>query len=363
MVIDTIGRRGGAERQFCGLAILLNKTGYDVEVACYYPDDGYQSELEHAGVKVNRMSTSRYRISKLDKLKTCVCLINPDAIIAFKDGACMMCCMLKFLGAKWELIVCERSTTQVKNRYTSLKFNLYRFADAIVPNSNSQAQYIKNNYSFLYHKVKVITNYTDTELFHPQQWHEGAMQPESIIVVGRVSPEKNILRFLEALSLVKKESDIPFQVAWYGYKTDTEYYDTCVKKMKDLDLEDTLYFYDAISTINEEYPKHKAFCLPTLYEGFPNALCEAMSCGLPVIVSDVCDNAKIMSDGENGFLFNPYNIADMANAIKRILLLPKKVYDTFSSTSRKIALQKFSTQTFTQSYSELLQQLTIRGHE
>lgn len=44
------------------------------------------------------------------------------------------------------------------------------------------------------------------------------------------------------------------------------------------------------------------FVLPTRFEGWPNVFFEAMSCGLPVVTTDICGNSEIVTQGENGFL-------------------------------------------------------------
>lgn len=355
MVIDTIGRRGGAERQFCGLALLLKKAGYDVNVVCYYPDDGYQAEMESVGVVVNRLSKSYSQMGKLLKLSKHIHSVNPDVVIAFKGGPCEMCCALKVFGAKWKLLVSERSTTQSLDWHSRLKFFLYRFADNIVPNSFSQADFIKKNYPNLGRKVSVITNFTNTDLFRPSAITANAKPEKSIIVVGRIDPGKNIINFMEAIRRVMDKVGRRFRVDWYGYKTDKVYYEQCVEKAKSLQLENAVFFHDAIATINEEYPKHDTFCLPTFFEGYPNALCEAMACGVPVIVSDVCDNSKIMSAGMNGFLFNPHDIDSMADAIRRILFdLSDDERRAFGKNSRTLAMERFSSEIFTEKYSELI---------
>ncbi len=61
--------------------------------------------------------------------------------------------------------------------------------------------------------------------------------------------------------------------------------------------------------------------MPSYFEGLPNAACEAISCGLPLIISDVCDN-KILVDKLNGYLFDPYNPKDIA---KKIISFCKKI--------------------------------------
>ena len=69
------------------------------------------------------------------------------------------------------------------------------------------------------------------------------------------------------------------------------------------------------------YQKVDLFCLPSIIEGFPNVICEAMASGLPVICSNVCDNPFIVKSQENGFLFKPEDPTDIAdNLIKAISL-------------------------------------------
>ena len=69
------------------------------------------------------------------------------------------------------------------------------------------------------------------------------------------------------------------------------------------ELEECVHFHQPYNPIVEKYRKADIFILPSIYEGFPNVLCEALSCGIPSIASDVCDNGRIIKDGENGFLW------------------------------------------------------------
>lgn len=67
------------------------------------------------------------------------------------------------------------------------------------------------------------------------------------------------------------------------------------------------------------YKKAHLFVLPSLAEGQPIALLEAWAAKLPVVATSVGDNPKMVKDGKNGFLVEPGNVVQLADAIQKIL--------------------------------------------
>ncbi|WON77047.1 glycosyltransferase family 4 protein [Serratia sp. UGAL515B_01] len=63
------------------------------------------------------------------------------------------------------------------------------------------------------------------------------------------------------------------------------------------------------------YQAADALLLPTLYDPFPNAILEAMSCGLPVITSTTCGGAEFITQGINGFVSDSLNVDALVEAI------------------------------------------------
>lgn len=90
---------------------------------------------------------------------------------------------------------------------------------------------------------------------------------------------------------------------WYGDKQHhPDYYAQVEAEYQRLDIADYMTLNGPESHIEEEYQKADAFCLPSLYEGYPNVVAEAMSCGLPVICSN--RNLCLERNTEDAFLKN-----------------------------------------------------------
>jgi len=75
--------------------------------------------------------------------------------------------------------------------------------------------------------------------------------------------------------------------------------------------------YSADQDLPALYSGARAFVLPSLYEGFGLPPLEAMACGTPVIVSDTTSLPEVVGDA--GMYCNPYDIDDMAQAMRRMI--------------------------------------------
>ena len=209
----------------------------------------------------------------------------------------------------YNLIVSERNLVYNYNAYQKFKFYLYRFANKIVPNSESQRLFIEKHYPHYIAKTETITNFTDTEHFSVLNHSKRKGCKFRILVVARISKQKNIERFLLAFKeICKTHQDV--QVDWFGNPNhgDENYAVECMSLVTKYNLNEHFFFHKAVTNIRDEYQKCDVFCLPSLFEGYPNVVCEAMSCGKPILCSNVCDNSSIVDNEVNGLLFNPEHV-------------------------------------------------------
>lgn len=348
LLIDSLGS-GGAQRQIVGLARLLQEREYQIKIIYYHPTCFYQSYLDEYHLPNEYVNVSQNKIKRLFQISRTIRKFNPNVVISYLDAPNMIACILKVLGMKFRLIASERNTSQSLTKAEKKKFFLLRFADVIVSNSHSQDQFIKKHFPHLYHKVHTIINFVDLETFNPAL---NKKRGHDIIVVASVWRPKNTLGLIEAAKIVKSHG-FPFSIIWYGDQA-TPYVNDCMVMIKKYGLEDVFQFLPKTPFIAREYQKADFFCLPSFYEGTPNALCEALACGLPVICSNVCDNGDYIKEGVNGFLFDPHAFSEMANKIEKALLLSDEKYYGYCKASREVSETYFSKERFAEEYNNLL---------
>lgn len=350
-LIESLGS-GGAERQLTYLASQIKERGYNVEVWTYYPNDFYAPILAENGVTWKYVADAQPPHKRVWVLKKELKRANPDVVIAYLDTCTTVLSIVKLLGSKFKLIVSERNTTQKLSVRERLKFFFYRWADAIVPNSYTQTEFIRKRYPNLSSKLHTITNFIDTDEFCPPKV-KIKRDKMRILTVARIVPQKNVLRLLEVVKRLKEEG-YQFRYDWFGTVTDKTYYQNCLDLIQEYNIGDVFEFHKPSKNIVKEYQTSDVFCLPSLYEGFPNVICEAMSCGLPILCSNVCDNPMIVEDGKSGFLFDPESNDDIFENFIKILNMGSDLRDGENLLSRERFLEDFQQRKFIDAYVGLL---------
>jgi len=332
---------------------MLNERGYDVKVSTYYDIDFYKKQLDDANVPNELIPGAGNTKRRILAVRSYFRKEKPDWVIAYQETPSLVACAAKVLGCSYRLIVSERNTTQVEGMNERVRFFLYHWADMIVPNSYSQEKYLAEHHPWMKEKLTTITNFVDLEYFSYVKRQKRNI-PE-IVVAASIWRSKNTLGFIDALKLVV-EKGYNFHVSWYGKsELNIDYFNQCQRKIEELGLCDFIELKEKTKEICEVYHNSSFLCLPSFYEGTPNVICEAISTGLPVICSNVCDNQRYVKDNVNGFLFAPNCIEEMASSLIIALCLPASKYLEFQDCCRNIAVNNLSTEKFVNSYLEILQ--------
>lgn len=352
--IESLGS-GGAEYQLSSLAIMLKKKGYEVKIITYADRPFYRKYVEENDVEYECKVALKNRFVRPLMMIQEIRHFHADLVISFLTSTNLSACVARMLF-KYPLIVSERNTTQNLTLKYKIMYNLYRFADCVVPNSYSQKKFLEENFSFLKHKIEVITNFTDTEKFYPLEKNRNNDVP-IVTTIARYFYQKNGIRYLKAISILKKKG-IEAKFFWYGNIHQEAY-----REMRDLvdmlDLSDYMELCDQVENPLYVYHNSDIFCLPSLYEGYPNVICEAMACGLPIVCSNVCDNPLIVENGVGGFLFNPISEESIANALELMINLSKEDKLNMSRHNRRCVVELNSSIVFLDKYLSLIKKIEV----
>lgn len=170
-------------------------------------------------------------------------------------------------------------------------------------------------------------------------WHSG--KPLRLVTVGRLEPYKNTEAIIRALALVKKKYPLTsLDVVGDG---------VCLQDLKrlssDLNLVDSIAFHGYVShaEVIEILTKAHLFVFPTLREGFPKAVLEALACGLPVIANAVSVLPRLIGN-RNGILLHRTDPEAVAEAILQLIADEKRLAEMSASaqqTAREYTLERW----------------------
>ena len=285
LFIDSLGA-GGAQRQLVGLAIFLKEKGYNIEVVFQHGNLFYADELNDRNVPYVHLIKAERNFWLIPQYVKFIRRESPDIVIAYLPLPSICACIGKLFLKSSKLIVSERNTTQKTNMFEWLRFQLFRLADYVVPNSYSQEDYIKQNFTFLTKKVVTIPNFVDLQHFCPPFQRNRRDTPEIVIAASIWAP-KNTLGFIDAVSLLK-DKGFNYHVSWYGLIEGTnEYADLCLQKIKDTGVSDFITIKKKTHQISEIYRNADYFCLPSFF---------------------ICSNKAIVSGQDNIMLFDFFSI-------------------------------------------------------
>ena len=221
----------------------------------------------------------------------------------------------------------------------------YKLADGIITTSQAGFDYVERNYNPAGTHV-LIPNYIETDVFKPMNM---AKQKGSICFIGRLTQEKNLFALLEALS------GLSYTLTIIGSGEQRE-------RLKQFADENGVKVNFLGNIPNHKLPKilneHELFVLPSLWEGMPKTLLEAMACGLPSIGTKIDGTKEVIEHGKNGILCDT-DSNSIRQAIIRVME-DEGLRQTLAGNARKTIEEGFSLGQLIERELDLYTQLSSR---
>jgi glycosyltransferase involved in cell wall biosynthesis len=301
---------GGAERQLVYLSGALVRGGADVHVVTVYAA-ALDGPLAASGATMHRVTTaSKYDPLLPLRLARVMRRLRPHVVTTWLTQMDILAgTAARMLSIPF--VLNERST---EGSYPPSALHRVRRwsgtgADAIVANSEEGRDYWKQ--CIPSDRIEVIPNIVpQSEIDAAPQWTGDLPEDEDVILhVGRLGPEKNIDKLLQALALVMKRRRVRALICGDG--TLRSRAETTARM---LGIADRTIFAGQVTDVWSRMKRANVVVAVGAFEGNPNVVLEAMACGTPLVVSDIAGHRALL-DERSAWLVDPRSEQSIADGL------------------------------------------------
>ncbi len=328
LIIHTLSS-GGAERVISRMANYWAEKGWEVTLLIF--TDGkeppfYQLNplidyrpLDIGVVSTNPVAGIWNNLTSGRALRTAIVQSKPDVVISFLERTNVVT-ILATRSLNIPVLVSVRNDPGMLSpgkMWEVLRRWTYPFADRVVVQTERAGNYFPAK---LQDRIVVMPNPVILPPTEPSEQIAILPGDRSLIAIGRLTYQKGFDLLLEALAQLK-DSYPEWTLTILG---EGELRPQLESLCDRLGLKDRVYLPGRLPNPHEFLCQADIFIMSSRFEGFPNALCEAMVCGLPVISTD-CPNGprEIIREGVDGILVPTEDVSALAAAMERLMSDPE----------------------------------------
>jgi GalNAc-alpha-(1->4)-GalNAc-alpha-(1->3)-diNAcBac-PP-undecaprenol alpha-1,4-N-acetyl-D-galactosaminyltransferase len=322
LVLPTLGG-GGAERVATSLAGAWRRAGHDVTVVTIGGKDldVYTLDPGVRRVALDLLGDSRHLREALARgtrrvlaLRRAFAERRHDVVVSF-CGTTNVLTLVASTGTGLPVFVCERTDPRAeadaprRRAWTALRRALYPRAAGVVVQTEGVAAWART----FCPRVRVIPNFVQRPSRYATPDPDG---PKRLLALGRLAPEKGFDLLVEAFGRVAGAHP-EWSLTIAGEGRERARLDSRIRALR---LEGRILLPGRVADPLRFLATGQAFALPSRREGFPNALLEAMACGLAVVAFDCRSGpGEIVVPGRNGLLVPDGDVAALAAALDRVM--------------------------------------------
>jgi glycosyltransferase involved in cell wall biosynthesis len=360
---------GGIERLVRDSSIYLKETGkWDPAVCCLLSKEGeFLNDLERAEIPIFECQIAHHNLGSFPfRLNRIVREFNPEIVHSHVDFSMPWQVLGIRLGGGKKIIFTQHSDYQYWRTHflSSIRIRLYfifcwRFITAYTAVSKCVQRSVAKLSGHPDSDFFVIHNPVNTEQFMPDD--KVRLRARSIMqiddsefligTVGRIAEPKGHSYLIDAAAIIMKSiPNIRFVIIGDG-----PLQEKIESQIRDAKLMNQFKLLGKRSDVQLLLPGLDVFVLPSIREGFPISLLEAMSCGIPVIASNVGGTSEAIKD-DNGILVPPADPQVLAEKIQQLILDPKLAI-SLGKKARQYVVNNFNLDSIMQQYEELYEKI------
>ncbi len=314
---------GGAERVMSIVANYWVRQGWDVTLimlAASTKPSFYQLDprikLKSLGIEgksTNLLAAISNTWQRVQILRREIIASQPDVVISFMNSvnvyAILACAKLNI-----PTIVSEHiypASTDVNKIWQFIMKWTYRYADLVTVLTQNALPFYPVAQGY---RTIVMPNPVTTPV--PMVTINRLLPTPSLIAIGRLHPQKGFDLLMKAFHQIQaKYPDWQITILGEGpMRSELE------DLRSQLQLTDCVHLPGAVQNVQDYLRQADLFVMPSRFEGFPMALCEAMACGLPVLAADCLSGPRdIIEDGVNGVLVATEDVDALAAGLDTLM--------------------------------------------
>lgn len=307
---------GGIERALVVLANHFNEKGYFVTfVSClrgqrfYFLDNKIKLIEPGFTHKGGLISGVLFYPRLVQFVRKQVKKTNPDVVLAFGDWFSPVV-LLALYGTKHPVFISDRTSPDYKFKFPipQLKKWLYPKSAGFIAQTIRAAEYKRKQFGDKLN-IRVIPNAIREVILYPE-----IQRKKVILYVGRFAWEKGPERLIQAFS------QIDDRAGWQLHMAGTGPLLVPMKKLaEELGCNDSIVFLGQVEDVDSLFARSSIYVLPSVLEGFPNALCEAMAASLPAICFDSIPHEAILTNQVDGLVVKDGDLEGLKNTLLTLM--------------------------------------------
>lgn len=353
LIVNNNLEAGGAERQLFYITRNLIKTSH-VEFLVLEKKGEFVKRLEELGVKISIAASKKgWKLSR--EIRKYALKGNFNIVLAFLP-TCNLACELSTLPIKRHKVYAGARNAN-PDFITNKKYRLYYWAhllsDGVISNSEKNKEDILQiNKLINPEKIHVVRNILPDISIDTTSAAQESDSPIRIAVAANYRPQKNLLSVLQAILSSRESITGKIFIDWYGLPIGTDY-EKGRTFIKEHSLESIINLNPPTNDVLSKYAEADVVGLFSLFEGFPNSICEAILMGKMVITTPVSDIPMLL-EGTQNILCASADSRDIAESLLMLSTMSKQKIAEVGTANKENYAYMFKEQNIIQQIEQIV---------